>query len=189
MLTNGTPGGGTPGGAAPPVVLVVMGPAGSGKSFVGARLAAALGWPFADGDAYHPPENVARMHAGLPLGDAERAPWLAALGALVAGHLARGEPLVLACSALRVAYRRALVPGGAAWGAVRFVYLHAGPALLAERVAGRPGHFFAPALLASQLDALEVPGAGADEPAPVFTADAGSAVEALVAAVRATFGV
>lgn len=174
--------------ASPPRVLVVMGPAGSGKSFVGERLAGALGWAFADGDAFHSAENVARMRAGLALGDRERAPWLATLEALVAGHLAGGEPLVLACSALRVAYRRALVPPGAAWGAVRFVYLRADPALLAARLAARPGHFFQPALLASQLDALEPPGAGEAEPAPVLTVDAGRTPEAIAAEVRAAFG-
>jgi gluconokinase len=157
------------------MVIVVMGPAGAGKSLVGARLAAALGWPFHEGDAFHPPDNVARMRAGTPLGDAERGPWLAALAALVAGRVAEGAPAVLTCSALRRAYRRALVPPGAPAGAVRFVYLRADAALLAARLAGRTGHFFAPALLASQLAALEPPGDGAPgdrEAGPVLTLDA-----------------
>ncbi len=174
--------------AAPPRAVVVMGPAGSGKSFVGARLAAALGWHFADGDSFHPPENVARMHAGLPLGDAERAPWLAALRTLLARQLAERAPIVLACSALRVAYRRALVPDGAAWGSVRFLYLRADPALLARRLAARPTHFFAPGLLASQLATLEPPGAGEREPAPVLTLDVDDTAddaEAVVARARA----
>lgn len=183
MLTPGAPPD-ADGAAQPPLVLVVMGPAGSGKSFVGERLAAALGWAFADGDGYHPPENVARMRAGLPLGDADRAPWLAALEALIARRLAEGAPLVLACSALKVAYRRSLVPPATPWGRVCFVYLRASPALLRERLAARAGHFFAPALLASQLDALEPPGAGEREPAPVLTLDAGGTAEEIVAAVR-----
>ncbi len=164
-----------------------MGPAGAGKTTVGRALAAALGWPYHEGDAYHPPENVARMRAGLPLDDAHRAPWLAALAAVVADHVARGEGAVLACSALRQAYRRALVPPGAPPGAVRFVYLHADAALLARRLAGRRGHFFAPALLASQLAALEPPAAG--EPAPVLSLDAARPPAALVADVRAALGV
>lgn len=175
---------------APARAVVVMGPAGSGKSFIGTRLAEALGWTFVEGDEHHPAENVARMRAGLPLDDAMRTPWLAALAALVARAVAGDRPVVIACSALRVAYRQALVPAGAPPGAVRFVYLHADPALLAARLAGRAGHFFAPALLGSQLAALEPPGAAAeDEPAPVLTLDAAQAPEALVAAARAALGV
>lgn len=169
------------------MVIIVMGPAGSGKSLVGTRLAAALGWPFYEGDAFHPAANVARMRAGLPLGDAERAPWLAALAAVVAECLAAETPAVLTCSALRHAYRRALVPAGSARGAVRFVYLHADAALLAARLAGRSGHFFAPDLLASQLTTLEPP--DADEPAPVLTLDAAPTPEVLVGIVRSTFGI
>src|SRR5688500_3541074 len=158
-----------------------MGPSGAGKSTVGRRLADALGWPLHDGDDYHPPENVARMRAGVPLTDADRAPWLAALAALIAGAAAEGRPLLLACSALKRAYRAALVPAGAA-GDVRFVYLHASPALLAERLAARRGHFFDPRLLASQLAALEEP--GGDEAAPVLVLDASADPDALVAEIR-----
>ena len=169
------------------MVIIVMGPAGSGKSLVGTRLATALGWPFHEGDAFHPAANVARMHAGLPLGDAERAPWLAALARIVAECLAAETSAVLTCSALRQAYRRALVPAAAAPGAVRFVYLHADRALLVARLAGRSGHFFAPDLLASQLDTLEPP--GDTEPAPVLTLDASPAPDALVDTVCSTFGI
>jgi gluconokinase len=169
------------------MVIVVMGPAGSGKTTVGRALAASLGWPFHEGDAYHPPENVARMRAGIPLGDAERAPWLAALAAVIARALAAGEGAVLACSALRREYRRQLVPAGTPAGAVQFVYLNAKRELLAARLAARTGHYFAPSLLESQLAALEPPGAGPaeGEPAPVLTLDADAAPEALVAAIRA----
>ncbi len=173
------------------MVIVVMGPAASGKSTIGRRLAAALGCPFHDGDDFHPPENVARMRAGLPLGDAERAPWLAALGALIARCVAGGESAVLACSALRRDYRRTLVAGvpeRERETAVRVVYLQAGEALLAARLAARPSHFFAPALLASQLAALEEP-AGDDEPAPVLTVDAAADPGELVGTIRATLGV
>ncbi len=173
---------------APGMVIVVMGPAGAGKTTVGVALAAALAWPFHDGDDYHPAANVARMRAGLPLGDDERAPWLAALGALVARCAAGGASIVLACSALKREYRRALVPDPVPADAVRFVYLHAPPAVLAARLAARPGHFFAPALLDSQLAALEEP-AGRDEPAPALTVDAAEPPDRLVGTIRALLGV
>lgn len=173
---------------APPVVLVLMGPAGSGKSLIGERLAATLGWPFYEGDAFHPPANLARMHAGHPLTDADRAPWLAALAAVIARAVADATPAVLTCSALKRAYRRALVPADAATGAVRFVYLRADAALLAARLAHRPAHFFAPALLASQLSTLEPPDA-AGEPAPVLTLDASYAPDELVREIRHAVGV
>ena len=163
------------------MIIVVVGPAGSGKTTVGRRLADALGWPFHDGDDYHPPANLARMRAGVPLTDEDRGPWLAALAALVARHAAAGTDMVLACSALRREHRRLLVPA-AAPAAVRFVYLRAAPELLAQRLSDRRGHFFGAALLASQLAALEEPDAG--EAAPVLTLDASAPVEVLVARVR-----
>ena len=169
------------------MVIVVMGVAGAGKTTVGRRLAEALGWPFHDGDDHHSDAAVARMRAGEPLDDALRAPWLAALAALVAGHVAAGTSAVLACSALRRAYRGVLRPADAPAGAVRFVFLRAEPALLAQRLDERQGHFFAAPLLESQLATLEAPDAG--EPSPTLTLDAGAPVEALVAEVRAAFGV
>jgi gluconokinase len=168
------------------MVIVVMGPAGAGKTTVGRRLAASLGWPFHEGDAFHPASNVARMRAGVPLGDAERAPWLAALADVIARTLGAGESAVLACSALKRDYRRRLVPPGTPAGAVRFVYLRADAALLEARLSARTGHYFAPTLLASQLAALEEP--GGDEPAPVLTLDAGADPGALAAAIRAAVG-
>jgi gluconokinase len=164
------------------MVVVVMGPAGSGKTTVGRRLAASLGWPFHEGDAFHPPENVALMRAGVPLGDAERAPWLDALAAVIARTLAGGGGAVLACSALRRDYRRRLAPLGRAARSVLFVYLRADPALLEARLAARTGHYFAPSLLTSQLATLEEPGDG--EPSPVLTLDAAADPDALVAAIR-----
>lgn len=171
----------------PPLVIVLMGPAGSGKSLVGVRLAAALDWPFYEGDAFHPPANVARMRAGQPLRDTDRAPWLAALAAVVAQSIATDTRAVLTCSALKHTYRDTLVPPGAPSGAVRFVYLRADAALLAARLAARPGHFFAPALLASQLATLEAP--DDREPAPVLTLDASRTPDELVGAVRRAFSV
>ena len=164
------------------MVVILMGPAGSGKTTIGRRLAESLGWPYHEGDDFHPPANVALMRAGTPLGDAERAPWLAALATLVAEHLAAGTSAVLACSALKRAYRRALVPEGAPPGAVRFVFLRATPELLERRLTGRHGHFFSADMLASQLAALEAPGEG--EAASVLTVDAAATPEALVEEIR-----
>jgi gluconokinase len=144
------------------MVIVVTGPSGSGKSTVGKLLADALGWPFYEGDQFHPPENIERMKSGRPLGDAERAPWLSALARLIARHLAEGSSAVLACSALKRAYRAALLaeaPPEQRHG-VRFVYLRADPRVLAERVPHRQGHFFPASLLNSQLADLEEPVAG-----------------------------
>ena len=164
-----------------------MGPAGAGKTTVGRALAAALGWRFHDADDYHPPANVARMHAGLPLTDDERAPWLAALAAVVARHVASGSGAVLACSALRRAYREALLPPEAPPGAVRLVFLRATPTLLAARLAHRPRHFFPESLLASQLTTLEEP--AASERVPALTVDASEPVDALVTRIRRALGV
>jgi len=128
---------------------VVMGVAGSGKTTVGSLLAARLGVPFADGDAFHSPANLARMAAGNPLTDDDRAPWLDAIAAWLDSH----ERCVVACSALRRAYRDRLRRPD-----VLFVYLHGSRELLASRIAARSAHFFPPRLLASQLADLEPPG-------------------------------
>lgn len=128
--------------------IVVMGVSGSGKSAVGAALADALGVPFVEGDALHPRANVQKMAAGIPLTDADRAPWLAAIGARLAEH----EQLVVACSALRRRYRDAI---RAHAEGVRFALLQVAPGELTRRVAHRPGHFMPPTLLESQLAALE----------------------------------
>ncbi|AHG88910.1 carbohydrate kinase, thermoresistant glucokinase family [Gemmatirosa kalamazoonensis] len=140
-----------------PNVVVLMGPAGAGKTTVGERLAESLGWPFADADAFHPASNVEKMRRGEGLTDADRAPWLAALREAVRATLARGDHLVLACSALRRSYREALVPPDAPSGAVRFAYLHVSRAELARRLATRVGHYAPPSLLDSQLATLEEP--------------------------------
>lgn len=128
-----------------------MGVSGSGKTTIGERLAAALGLRFVDGDALHPAANVAKMHAGIPLTDDDRWPWLDAVGAVLAeGHV------VVACSALRRVYRdrlRAAAPD------LRLVYLRGDASLLAVRIGHRKGHFMPAALLQSQLDTLEEPGA------------------------------
>ncbi len=129
--------------------LVVMGVSGSGKTTVGAALADALGLPFVDGDELHPAANVAKMAAGIPLDDADRAPWLDAVGAVLAAG-----PVVAACSALKRAYRDRL---RAAAPALELVFLDGSRELLASRLVARPGHFMPASLLDSQLATLERP--------------------------------
>ncbi|WP_431043938.1 gluconokinase [Streptomyces sp. P1-3] len=134
----------------PPKVVVVMGVSGTGKSTVGALLAAGLGVPYAEADDFHSPANIAKMTAGLPLDDADRAPWLDAIGDWARRHLAGGG--VVSCSALKRAYRdrlRAAAPG------LFFLHLTGDPALIAERMAARRGHFMTGRLLDSQLATLE----------------------------------
>jgi gluconokinase len=135
-----------------PVGVVVMGVSGCGKSSLGAALAAAGGWPFLEGDDFHPAANIARMRAGLPLDDADRAPWLAALAAAIAGHLHAGRSVVASCSALKRAYRDTLRQAGP----LRFIYLPVPPDELRRRMRER-SHFMPPALLDSQLATLEEP--------------------------------
>lgn len=144
--------------------VVVMGVSGSGKTTVGAALADALGLPFVDGDSLHPAANVAKMAAGIPLDDADRAPWLDAVGEVLASG-----PVVVACSALKRAYRDRL---RAAAPRLQLVFLDGSRALLASRMVARPGHFMPASLLDSQLDTLERPSAdegalSADIAAPV----------------------
>jgi gluconokinase len=136
------------------MMVIVMGVTGCGKTTVGSRLAAELGWPFEDADAFHPAANVALMSRGIPLTDADRAPWLEAIRAHIDGVLARRASAVVGCSALKAAYRQVLGDG---LPDVRFVYLHGDEPLLAERLRRRLGHFMDPRLLGSQLATLEEP--------------------------------
>ena len=135
--------------------VLVMGVTGVGKSTVGTRLADAIGGRFVDADDYHPAANVEKMRAGIALDDSDRAPWLAALNALLRDAEARGETTVLACSALKDHYRRMLAQGVAKF---RVVHLHGTRALIGERLGSRRGHYMNPALLDSQLATLEWPG-------------------------------
>jgi gluconokinase len=136
------------------MIIVLMGVAGSGKTTVGRALAARLGCAFFDADDFHPAENIARMHAGVPLTDADREPWLASLCALVERVDAAGEDVVLACSALRARFRARL---RAAANDLRYVYLRADRNVIARRLGARAGHFMSADLLGSQFAALEEP--------------------------------
>lgn len=143
--------------ALPTGLYVMMGVCGSGKSLIGAEFARALDIEFVEGDDLHPPGNVKRMAAGMPLTDEDRRGWLIAIAARLREAKHAGIGLVVSCSALKRSYRDLLRSAGDA--DVRFVYLAGDRALLAERMAKRRGHFMPPSLLASQLASLEEPSA------------------------------
>lgn len=135
-----------------PVALVVMGVSGVGKSTVSAGLARTLGWPFVEADEFHSAENIAKLRSGQPLSEADRAPWLASVRDEMNTHAAAGQSMVVACSALRRAYRDVLRQAQAA---VWFVHLLSPAEVIAERLTHRPDHFMHPGLLGSQIELLE----------------------------------
>ncbi|MFK5635719.1 gluconokinase [Ornithinimicrobium sp. LYQ103] len=135
-----------------PVHLVVMGVSGTGKTTIAGALRDLLGWQFAEGDSYHPPENVTKMARGRPLMDEDRWPWLETLCQWTAERDAEGLPTILTCSALKRSYRDVLRRGGEG---TFFVHLVGDKGLLLERMQHRPGHFMPPTLLESQLDTLQ----------------------------------
>lgn len=137
-----------------PVVVLLMGVSGSGKTTVGVELARVLGWNFRDADEFHPPENVAKMSSGAPLTDRDREPWLAAIRAYIDTCLARGEPAVVTCSALKQKYRDAAIPDAER---VKLVHLTGDFNLILDRMAHRKGHFMKPEMLESQFETLEPP--------------------------------
>jgi gluconokinase len=134
--------------------LIVMGVSGCGKTTVGKMLAERLGWDFFDGDDFHPPENVVKMRAGIPLADEDRLPWLAVLRDVLAANLRAGRHPILACSALKHCYRDLLQEGN---GGVRVLYLKGSYDLVLSRMLGRPEHYMRVGMLRSQFDALEEP--------------------------------
>lgn len=139
-----------------PAVVIIMGVSGSGKSTIGAMLAAHLSWQFEDGDWFHPAANVEKMHKGIPLTDDDRWPWLGAIADWIDRTRRSGGHSVLACSALKRRYRDVLIGDRAD---VRLVYLKGDETLIARRMATRHEHFMPRSLLHSQFEALEEPGA------------------------------
>jgi carbohydrate kinase (thermoresistant glucokinase family) len=161
-----------------PRIAVLMGVAGSGKTTIGRAVAQRLGWHFQEGDKLHPPENVAKMRAGHPLNDEDRAPWLAAVAARIDEWGRQGEAGVITCSALKRKYRDVII--GRRTG-VQLIYLAGSRKLLTERLTARRGHFMPVSLLDSQLAALEPP--TRDE--HVLTVSVDAPVDALVAQIVA----
>lgn len=153
------------------MIVLVMGVAGVGKTTIGEALARALGARFIDADDYHPPENVAKMKAGVPLQDADRWPWLHLLNE----ELKKQQNAVLACSALKESYRRRLAEGLKDF---KVVYLHASAELIRERMKGRKHRYMPAALLDSQLATLE-------PPADAISVDVAARLEDSVAAIVA----
>ena len=138
------------------MILVLMGVTGSGKTTIGTKLAVAKHWEYAEGDDYHSEANKAKMHAGIPLTDADRAPWLATLHEVLLGWHRSGSSGVMACSALRQAYRDEL-SAGIPSAELHFVLLEVPKDVLEHRMAERKGHYMSPALLDSQIATLEMP--------------------------------
>lgn len=162
------------------MIVVLMGVSGSGKTTIGKLLAEQLGWTFVEADDYHPASNVEKMHRGIPLNDADRAPWLDALRRRVDEACAKGDNVVLACSALKHAYQHYLerdVPG-----CVHYVHLRGSEDLIRQRLAERKGHFMNPALLHSQFEILE-------PPSDAIQVDVTPAPEAIVADIRRKLGI
>jgi len=135
------------------MIVIVMGVVGAGKTTIGKLLASELGWQFADADDFHPASNVDKIGHGIPLTDEDREPWLDRVRGAILDWIAGGQSTVLACSALKLSYRRKLQ----AAPEVRFVFLKGSKALIAQRLHARHGHFAGVAILASQLAELEEP--------------------------------
>jgi gluconokinase len=160
------------------MVVIVMGVTGAGKTTIGRALAASLGWEFHDGDDLHTDASKRKMHQGIPLDDADRAPWLIAIRKLIEAMLASGRNGVVACSALKQAYRDEIVVDP---NLVKIVYLKGSKEVLAERLRDRSGHFMNPDLLQSQFDTLE-------EPHDAIVVDVAAAPEAIVDEIRSLLG-
>lgn len=149
-----------------PLAIVLMGVSGSGKSTIAAGVAELLHVDVIEGDSYHSAANVEKMHAGIPLTDSDRLPWLQSLAAALQSELDQGRSCVLACSALKRRYREILKGGR---GGVVLVYLKGSRELIAARMKARTGHFMPPELLASQFATLQEP--EADEQAIIVPID------------------
>jgi gluconokinase len=154
-----------------------MGTTGAGKTTIGTMLAAQLNCQFADADTFHPPANIEKMSHGIPLTDADRAPWLEAMRKAILEWIAAGKNVVLACSALKRAYRDELRPSPE----VKIVYLKGDYALFAERIRHRHGHFAGEQILAGQFADLE-------EPDDAITVDAAKSPDEIVVEMRRRLG-
>jgi carbohydrate kinase (thermoresistant glucokinase family) len=159
--------------------ILLMGVAGSGKTTIGVKLAHALGWSFRDADEFHPPENVAKMAAGIPLDDVDRAPWLQAIRDYIARSGAEGNHAVVTCSALKEKYRKVLIADPTQ---VKLVYLKGDFELILRRISDREGHFMKPEMLRSQFEALE-------RPAGAFEVDVALEPDEIVRRIRTELGV
>jgi gluconokinase len=157
--------------------FLIMGVAGCGKTTIGRLLAERLGWEFLDADDFHPPANIAKMRAGMPLDDSDRAPWLSALNEALRTSLAAGRHPVLACSSLKESYREVLRRGV---DGLRIVYLKGDYTLLWSRLAERRGHYMKPAMLRSQFEALE-------EPSDALVVDVRAEAERIADSILAAF--
>ena len=161
------------------LVLIVMGVSGVGKSTIAEGLNAILKWPYQEGDALHPPSNVQKMHASIPLTDEDRAPWLRSVRAWIDQRVQAGEPGVITCSALKRVYRALLLGDRPN---VRLLYLKADVPLLRHRLERRTGHFMPASLLDSQLETLEEP---QEDERPIVVQVEGSVDEAVQEALQA----
>jgi gluconokinase len=155
------------------VIVLVMGPAGSGKTTVGELLASQLGWDFFDGDNFHSPANIEKMSHGIPLGDEDRIPWLNSIREAMLEWDSNGRNAVLACSALKRSYRERLQINSS----VSLVYLKGSFELLRQRLHSRKGHYAGEQILAGQVADLE-------EPTDAITIDAAHSPQQIVAEVR-----
>ena len=164
-----------------PSMLVVMGVSGSGKTTVAGLLAGHLGWELGDADDWHPPANVRKMHGGTPLDDADRWPWLRSIAMWIDATRSTGRHGVLACSALKRAYRDVLIGDRAD---VRLVYLRGAETLIQERQAARHNHYMPASLVHSQFEALEEPGADERAISVDVTPPAHDVVRAIVDQLR-----
>jgi gluconokinase len=158
------------------VIVIVFGVSGAGKTTIGKLLAEQLGWRFYEGDDFHPPANIEKMRSGHPLTDEDRWPWMERLREQITRFVAAKENAVLACSALKRAYRKHLGVSGE----VKFVFLRGDYTLIAEQLGRRHGHFMNPDLLQSQFADLEEPRPGED----VLTIELGRTPEELVEEIK-----
>lgn len=156
------------------MIVILIGVSGSGKTTIGKQLADSLEWKFYDGDDFHPPENIEKMQAGIPLEDADRIPWLQVIRDAIAQWLRENKNVVLTCSALKESYRQMLSINSKD---VKFIYLKGSFELIEKRLQDRKHHFMSERLLESQFDALE-------EPSNAIAVDISSPTEEIVENIR-----